>query len=509
MVFGTAGREYVNPVYSLAIHSRVCGISSRKVASTTLVILTLASALSASPGRPAYANGVSEVKYFVALFDFQDLNHTKSYEEIKKIAIDEVQQYWDEVSYGKLRVIADIAPKWITLPITVKNRDVFQWNFNSKDMSYVDNIALDIFKQLLGSSIYSITFMVFAGKVWGHAYSSLKLTVLNENHVAGTYSHELGHVLGLPDLYSYIASQQGQYSGANVGYWDLMSASVHSHLCSWSKIELKLFEKEQVVDVKGKLEGTYTIDPIEVKGGKTLVARVSISETQAYLIEVRERIGFDAKLDKRMRMGVLIFHLNDVLDAREGKLKVIDSHPNSYNPTTPWAELFDAPFNVGSNETAAFINRERNLSVIVLSKVGNSYKITLSDAAAGDRAIEANGILTQAEDAIRKAEKENRLKGLDEAKNELDKAKSAYGEAQFENTIMIAKRIVTLANSATQAPVTATTAATGITKSEITARTEATPTPLSQEIMLPLAIAVIALIAIGATIAVRKSKKTA
>jgi hypothetical protein len=31
-----------------------------------------------------------EVKYFVALFDFQDLNHMKSYEEIEKLGIDDV-----------------------------------------------------------------------------------------------------------------------------------------------------------------------------------------------------------------------------------------------------------------------------------------------------------------------------------------------------------------------------------------------------------------------------------
>ena len=110
-------------------------------------------------------------------------------------------------------------------------------------------------------------------------------------------------------------------------------------------------------------------------------------------------------------MGVLILLVNGVLDPKEGGVVVVDSHPNSYSSNTPWAELFDAPFSVGRNETVALINREKNLSIIVLSKIGHSCKIMLGEAATGDKAIEANTIIVQADDAVSKAERESRLKG--------------------------------------------------------------------------------------------------
>ncbi len=54
----------------------------------------------------------------------------------------------------------------------------------------------------------------------------------------GPFAHELGHALGLPDLYDYDGSSAG------IGYWGLMGSGNNNtstspaHLCAWSKTEL-------------------------------------------------------------------------------------------------------------------------------------------------------------------------------------------------------------------------------------------------------------------------------
>ena len=479
---------------------------SRKATIILIAFLILSLIPTSSFHTPTHAQ-VPEVKYLVVLFEFEDLNHTKSVEEMRSITIDQVQAYYDEVSYGKIRVIGEFIPRWIKIPYKVNHLNLFQWSFNSEDMWKIDNKARDLCDQLIGGVEYSTRFIVYAGKVWGHAYSAWKMTFQNEFYGASVYCHELGHVLGLPDLYSYVASQQGKYSGANVGYWDLMAHGLYQHFCSWSKVKLGWIEKPQIVDIKDKFQGTFIIDAIENRTARLLLVRVHLSETLAYYVEVRARLGVDAKLDRRMRMGVLILLVNGLLDPKEGGVVVVDSHPNSYSSNTPWAELFDAPFSVGRNETVALINREKNLSIIVLSKIGHSCKIMLGEAATGDKAIEANTIIVQADDAVSKAERESRLKGLDEAKSHLTKANDAYSTSQFAEAITAARAAIESANAATKMPPVTTTTPLTLTTTPTRTETVTMPTLPSNTVLLAV-VGAVAMIAVAVIVIVRKGKKT-
>ena len=479
---------------------------SRKATIVLIVFLVLPLIPTLSFHASTYAQ-VPEVKYLVVLFEFEDLNHTKSVEEMRSITIDQVQAYYDEVSYGKVRVIGEFIPRWIKLPYAVKNLDLFRWSFSSEDMWKIDSKARDLVDQLIGGVEFSTRFIVYAGKVWGHARSGWKMTFQSEFSGTSVYCHELGHVLGLPDLYSYTAAQEGKFAGANVGYWDLMAYDQYQHFCSWTKLKLEWIERRQMIDVKDKFQGTFIIDAIENRTAKLLLVRVNLSQTQAYYVEVRARLGVDAKLDRRMRMGVLILFVNGVLDPKEGGVVVVDSHPNSYSSNTPWAELFDAPFSVGRNETVALINREKNLSIIVLSKIGHSCKIMLGEAATGDKAIEANTIIVQADDAVSKAERESRLKGLDEAKSHLTKANDAYSTSQFAEAITAARAAIESANAATRMPIVTTTTPLTLTTTPTKTETVTTPTLPSDTILLAV-VGAIALITVAVVVIVRKGRKT-
>lgn len=453
------------------------------------------------PTRP-----VPEVNYVVALFEFEDLNHSRAVPEIRRAAVDEVQAYYDEVSYGKIRVKGTIIERWIRIPIKVKELDLFHYNYDRDHMLRVDVRTSAIIDELIGDAQYGIRFAVYAGQIWGHAREENRTAFVSESRGASVYAHELGHLLGLPDLYSYELASEGRYPNIYLGQWDLMSASwLLVHFCSWSKLRLGWINEEQVVDVTQKHERPFIIDAIENKSAKILLVRVPLSENEAYYIEVRARLGLDARVDRFMRMGVLILLVNEALSPENGKVAVIDSHPNSAR-TAPQMELFDAPFSIGRGEVVAYTDRTRNLSIIVLAKIGHSYKIMLGDAATGNKAIEANTIILKAEDAVAKAEREQRLKGLGEARSQLVKAKADYNESRFPDAITSAKAAIDLADAATGTTSESITATPTMATTSRAAETTATPSP-SPSAVAPTTMALAILIAAGAFIILRKSKK--
>ena len=116
--------------------------------------------------------------------------------------------------------------------------------------------------------------------------------------------------------------------------------------------------------------------------------------------------------------------------------------------------------------------------------------------------IRDSDAIVKAEDAIGKARRESRLKGLEGAEGQLDKAKAAYGEAMFKDAMEFAKLATELASAATIVPVTTTVTTTSPTKTE----TVIAPTmPLN--VLIPAILGIGALVAAGAFIALRKGKK--
>jgi hypothetical protein len=127
----------------------------------------------------------------------------------------------------------------------------------------------------------------------------------------GVFCHELGHALGLPDLYDTDGSSEG------AGGWGLMGAGGYggnqvqpdrpSHLSAWSKLHLGLRTARTVL-----LEGIYALTPVE-EGGEILLIETS-DPMEYFLVEYRARRGFD---DSLAGQGILVWHV-DALQVSAG-----------------------------------------------------------------------------------------------------------------------------------------------------------------------------------------------
>ncbi len=164
---------------------------------------------------------------------------------------------------------------------------------------------------------------------------------------ATTIAHELGHVLGLPDLYDRSQGLEPEHRRWVVGCWDLMAAGAWgcgttnreawvrpTHFGAWEKDRLGwLGSLELVGDV---LDEEYILDPIQ---DKEQVLKIPLepgplnSNTEHLLIEYRTKEGFDQDLPAS---GVLVYHVDP---------KVSGNRPCDTCPQQYMVELLEADGN--------------------------------------------------------------------------------------------------------------------------------------------------------------------
>ena len=137
--------------------------------------------------------------------------------------------------------------------------------------------------------------------------SELTCTSSEENVIdgIGTICHEFSHCLGFPDMYDI------SYTSMGMGTWDLMDAgsyngkergfvpagySSYEKWCAGWLEPIELTEETEVTDMKGLSEG-----------GEAYVMYNDANHDEFYLLENRQKKGWDAQLDGK---GLLVHHID-------------------------------------------------------------------------------------------------------------------------------------------------------------------------------------------------------
>ena len=130
----------------------------------------------------------------------------------------------------------------------------------------------------------------------------------------GTFCHEFGHVLGLPDYYAT------DYSIAyTVGSWDIMASGSYNgngktppSYSAGERFQLGWLKPIQLKDA-----GPYTLEPLETTNKAYLIAKTdhnlnwsSASPKEYWLLENRQAVGWDAPGTTLPGTGMLIWHIN-------------------------------------------------------------------------------------------------------------------------------------------------------------------------------------------------------
>ena len=131
----------------------------------------------------------------------------------------------------------------------------------------------------------------------------------------GTFCHEFGHVLGLPDYYDTENS-----STYTIGSWDIMCSGSYNGngktpptYTAGERFQLGWVTPVQLTDA-----GLYTLEPIEngskqiylIANSKHNLSWESASPSEYWLIENRQRVGWDRHSTSLPGTGLLIWHVD-------------------------------------------------------------------------------------------------------------------------------------------------------------------------------------------------------
>ncbi len=128
------------------------------------------------------------------------------------------------------------------------------------------------------------------------------------DNTSGTYCHEFGHTIGLPDLYDPVNAGLGFYSLMGLGNYlpynfEGPFGSMPSNLDAWSRQFLG-FDAIDTPDGSG----TYTLGPASRGGGSLRVWSHGEPGTEYFLLENRAKLGIDRYVPGD---GLLIYHVDD------------------------------------------------------------------------------------------------------------------------------------------------------------------------------------------------------
>ena len=162
--------------------------------------------------------------------------------------------------------------------------ECYEWGYSSRPAFPLDGVTIDkfaVFNELSGSS---------------NASTSID--------GVGTFCHEFGHCLGLPDFYP---TNSG--NGYGMGSWDIMDHGCYldnSHTpAGYTSYERWFMEW---IDLTVAQDDTrYTLSPLGSDSGNAVKVVNDANPNEYYLLEYRRKTGWDAFLSAE---GILVIHVD-------------------------------------------------------------------------------------------------------------------------------------------------------------------------------------------------------
>ena len=359
------------------------------------------------------------LKPLVIQVEFPGTRRNISTGSVREKFLDQLDAYVREMSYNKVCIKGEITDKWYKLPGPISNYWI-PWQNLQVDRSIVRNLVSDSLNAVdkeIDVSKYDFVMIQLAATFdeWGNsgftAYpgqlgwrddtilitrSGRKvnrgIAVQASTANLGQVFHHVAHVLGgvkngkrvLPCLYDQdIASSSTARHGSGVqsgfrnaqihmGGWDPMSCNPCLQrpgppgISAWTKLRLGWLEPAKIRVVNPGEKAQVSLGPLEDASSQTMVIKIPVTDTTYYLVENRQRIGYDKNVPET---GVLIMYADDkIAESRHGRgpVRLINA-----NPTVPHLE--SAAFDIGKN--ASFADEQNGVRIKLLKKNGRSYDI--------------------------------------------------------------------------------------------------------------------------------------
>jgi len=360
------------------------------------------SSISVGPGYRvgSFPVGLQSEKLLVIKAKLSDKDFTTPMAQINMTMSSGVRSYYEEVSYNQTVIVSTIIPKNYTMPKSEYDYGLDSGT-NEPNVEKLVEDALTAAKSDVDSlgnySIFKHIVVVHSGddeamppndpaaitsqfiyREGGALFTIggvkiMNACVVSDKDPLGVIVHELGHSMGLPDLYDYSIAPQG-HGDDFVGPWDLMAegswnprpyGTSPSHQTTWGKIKLGWITPSKIVNInQSSIQSghnvTVLLAPEELNSG-TIAIRILLNNGTYYLVESRWNIGYDAALPSG---GVLVLYCDDSKLSGHGPVRLMNAHV---------LDLSKAPYNVGVPGYYDFFgDQDANIGVKVLNKWTNN-----------------------------------------------------------------------------------------------------------------------------------------
>ena len=279
-----------------------------------------------------------------------DAAHTVAYfnDRFFDTAPPSVRDYYNEVSYNNFTYVPGTVLGWYTSTHSTANwnnwsnaaiadcRDVVFEAIQNAD-PFFNFAAYDTDGDGIVTNEELTIFIIVSGNIGGayHWYTNSthpdlgagpgsptcdgviiegEFSITHEDRHIGSYCHELGHDLGLPDLYDTSDLITGGSEG--IGNYGLMGGGswTFSHITAWSKIQLGWITPTVVTT-----NGYYDVDDVETNAEAFILINPSYSSDEYFLIENRhsansyyETVGWPVAPSGTLPDdGIVIYHIDE------------------------------------------------------------------------------------------------------------------------------------------------------------------------------------------------------
>jgi len=274
----------------------------------------------------------------IILADFLDMNFTINRSLIEQRASN-ITSYFSEVSYNRMLLEVDITNKTYTL--------AYNMSFYANQPEKLPQDCISQADQEVNFNSYDYFLVVYASELVNprtYLYLNIQTddektidscVILSEFHRVRSFCHEIGHLLGLPDLYS-----EAQYTQGDVGCWDLMGVSTISQeydgphqLSAWSRIKLCWINSSEIKTFNiSDTRDTTMLSDLETSpewGIKTKAIKVAVTTEIYYLVELRNQILSDRNLPSS---GILIYRCDEsASDEGRHSIMVMDTSIDDFH----------------------------------------------------------------------------------------------------------------------------------------------------------------------------------
>ncbi len=289
------------------------------------------------PLRTNRLPSTGDVRIKTLFVDFSDAVATRTPQSVFAQISPGAPDFWRTTSYGRMRTTLDPVLTWLRMskPTTqygwteltaATHRAYIQEAVNlalaaGADFSSAD--AIVVMANPDATVLYNGPTYTAGGIVAGDRTIAVACTSGYDLRTWGYkwLNHEGGHMLGLPDLYTFTATNFYRYVG-DFGMMGNITGAAPEYF-AWERWLLGWLDDDQVVRAA---PGTTTVSltPVELAGGRKMVV-APLTATSAVVAEYRRATGLDSALPSS---GPLVYVVDTTASSGNGPFKILPLDEN-------------------------------------------------------------------------------------------------------------------------------------------------------------------------------------